>query len=203
MPEIDISKLATLDERDASLPAAPPVDARFPPAVAPQVAPSAPRAAPSSPRAAFAPPSELADAPLGVERSTRAIRIANQRERDAADAALLAPAPRLARPSPAPPSGAAPRSHAGVLFGVLAILAVAAGLFVFLRPPRPPPAHPGVTIRIVAPTPTAITIDGHAAGKTPLTLQRPRGATPITITAPGLVRQLVPDRDAVLDLAHP
>lgn len=188
MPEIDISKLATLDERDSAISAA--ADARF---------------APNEPRAAgrFAPPAELADEPLGVERSTRAIRIANQRELDAATVA--ARPPRLARPSPAPSGAAiAPRSYTGVLVGVLAILAVAAGLYVFARrAPSPPPAHAGVSIRIVAPAPTAITIDGHAAGKTPITLQRPRGARPITIAAPGFVREVTPDHDAVIDVGKP
>jgi hypothetical protein len=233
MPEIDISKLATLDERDApaanrpeprtadeliapaiapaprspDITATPPdaSDPRFSPPPPPALEPRPPRSAPSTGNA-FAPPAELGDAPLGVERSTRAIRIANQFEREIA-AAARAPSPRLARPSPAPSASgvtAPPRSHAGLLVGILAILAVAAGIFFVVRR-TPPPAtpHAGISIRIIARSPTAITIDGHAAGKTPLTLQRARGTQPLTIAAPSFVKQIIPDHDQVIDVSLP
>lgn len=213
MPEIDISKLAALDERDAPPPAShgplpssfgPPASPFAPPASPPSSGPP-PSGSVAAPR--FAPADEDdADAPLGVERSTRAIRIANAAERKAADAAARRTAPRAsARVAPAPSADASPpRSSAGILFAILAILAVATAVFFFVTHKKPPPApHAGISIRITAPEPTAVTIDGHAAGKTPITLQRARSTRPILIAGPRASTQVIPDHDQVIDISAP
>jgi hypothetical protein len=95
MPAIDISKLAALDERTSAPPRTPaaaaafalPSDAFAPPPTAAPPASSAPRASSASGTSphllsqAFKPPpeaGELGEEELVVERSTRAIRLANQ-----------------------------------------------------------------------------------------------------------------------------
>ncbi len=224
IPEIDISKLARLDERDTPTTAsgegasiagdapgafAPPEafappdafvpDAFAPPVVGPTHATAA-RGASTPGRAA----QEDDDEALGVERSTRAIRIDNQwqREKLAKQAAAAVPPPK-------------PRRRiGGVLAAVAAIVAVIAAVVVIVGYQRvPPPRHPGssvpirsvptrsVSIRITADAPTEVKIDGQRAGKTPLTLQRPSSTRPIQITAPGVTRRIVPDRDQVVDLS--
>jgi hypothetical protein len=190
LPAIDISKLSTLDERH--LPprasAAPAADAFAPPGV------HGGRAPPS----AFAPPPDGSDQPLGVERSTRAIRIENQWERERAvkqaEAALPPP------PPPRKPIG-------GILAAVALIAVVTAGVVAIVRQPvAPKPRHvpgEGVSIRIVAHDPTDVTIDGAPAGKTPLTLRRPEGAQPLLIASPHKTKQVIPDHDQVVDLSAP
>ncbi len=195
MPEIDISKLALLDERDGPAPAPREAAASVvtsdvfapPDAFAPVVGPAGARPAPD--------PAPDNDAALGVERSTRAIRIESQWQRDkrAKQAAASAPPPRP------------PRRIAGVLAAILAIVAVAAAVVVLLRYQRvPAPRHPGggVSIRITARPPVEVTVDGQRAGKTPLTLQRSRSSRPILITGPHGTRQVIPDRDQVVDLSR-
>jgi hypothetical protein len=189
MPEIDISKLALLDERDA------------PPSAAGAQSPSVVR--PAVP--AFAPPHDPGaadDDALGVERSTRAIGIENQwsREKVARQAAAAAPPPRP------------PRRIAGVVVALVAIGAVIAALVVVMRYQRlPRPEMPGVThgtgpgsavsIQITAPDPIDVTVDGVRVGKTPITLHRPPSAQPIQITSEHGTKQIVPDRDQRVDLA--
>jgi hypothetical protein len=135
------------------------------------------------------------DPALGVERSTRAIRILNQRDRAAA-----APAPRPATAPPAPR-----RPIGGVVLAIALVAAAAAGVVMIVRHPRAQPTEHGggVSIQIRARAATEVTIDGHPAGKTPLTLQRARGTRPIIIAAPGATRQIIPDRDQVVDLSAP
>ena len=214
MPEIDISNLAALDERDTPAPRV--AAAAFAPAFEPPPPP------PLAPR--FAPPTEDDDVSLGVERSTRAIRIANHLEREAAARQLgVAPAgPPIARPGPlasrasgsavarasgASTSGASispARRSAGLLIAILAIVAVAATVFVLVRhQPAPAAPHAGISIRITAAAPTAFTIDGHPAGNTPVTLQRSRGTQPIVIATPTITKQVIPDHDQVVDLSSP
>jgi hypothetical protein len=195
MPEIDISKLARLDERDAlpERPSVQPLDATF---ARPDAAFAPSAAAP--PAAAFAPPGEpLAcagddDAVLGVERSTRAIRIANEWKREA---------PRVAVTAPPPPR---PRARiGGVVLAALIIAAVGGGVFGIVRYQRAPAPQRagGVSIQIIAHPQTEVTIDGQRAGKTPLTLQRPPSRRPIQIATPRVVRQIIPDRDQVVDVS--
>jgi serine/threonine protein kinase len=74
--------------------------------------------------------------------------------------------------------------------------------------PAPPPPDPagdarGVTIRIVGPSGTAITIDGSPVGKVPIKLSRKKGTKPILIEGPGIVRQVVPDHSQTVDLSKP
>jgi len=182
LPAIDISQLAALDERDR-----------------PPGPPHAPSALPAQqfapPTAAFRPPPELIDTPIGVERSTRAIRIENQwqRERDAKQAAA-------ALPPPAPPR----RPIGGIVAAVGLIAAAAIGVFAIVRLPKeaaPARADHGVSIRIIARDPTDVAIDGHAAGKTPVTLQRPRGTQLLVITTAQQARQVIPDHDQVIDVS--
>ena len=192
MPAIDISQLAALDERD------------------PGSARRAPAPAAADPR--FAPPAELDgagdDQPLDVERSTRAIRLENEfRAAQAPRAApRSAPSPAAPRAAPPPAAAAPSRSIRGVALAIALIAAVAIGVAALVlrapgAPSRPPRSGAGVSIRIIAREPTAVTIDGHPAGNTPLTLQRPPGTAPILITAPGAARQVIPDRDQTVDLS--
>jgi len=181
LPAIDITQLALLDELGTP-PAGSRARSELP---APPLAP---------PPAAFGPPPELHDAPIGVERSTRAIRIEDQwqRERSARHAAAALPPP-----PPRPPIG-------GILAAVLLIAAVAIGVVAIVRlapHAAPPRADHGVSIRIIARDPTEVAIDGHVAGKTPVTLQRPRGTQPLVITTARNVRQIIPDHDQVIDVS--
>ncbi|MEO7731467.1 MAG: hypothetical protein ABIY55_10875 [Kofleriaceae bacterium] len=200
MPAIDISKLARLDElggsprvEDGSLPASFAPAAFAPP---PVVGPAAPRA--------FAPPHEADDQALGVERSTRAIRIDNEWQREKV-------AKQVAAATPPPPP---PRRIGGVLAAVALIAAVIAGGVVILRYQRlPPPERPGIihgtsagsaiSIKITAPEPIDVMVDGHRVGKTPITLHRPPSAQPLQITSAHATRQIVPDHDQRVDLAPP
>jgi len=193
MPVIDISKLALLDDRGAqpNAPPAPPA----PPALRPD------RFAPPG-DSAFAPPGDADDSPLGVERSTRAIRLESQwqRERDAKQAVAALPPP----PPPRRPIG-------GIVVAVALIAAVAAAVVVIVRHPRAAAPEPlggsgtGISIRIVAHEPTEVVIDGRAVGKTPLTLRRQRSTQPMIIatagTAAGTAQQIVPDHDQIVDLS--
>jgi hypothetical protein len=117
MPTIDISMIARLDE--LGVPHAPdsPIFRTSGHASAPAEATAAPMPRGPSP-AAFRPPAELTDAPLGVERSTRAIRIENQWQRE-----LTGPSPAFAGSAQA--VTAARRSGAGLLIAVVLIAAAA------------------------------------------------------------------------------
>jgi hypothetical protein len=205
LPEIDISKLVLLDERDARPPTigdgGPTSPARFAPAdaFAPPGAFAPPMVGPAPAGHASPDPDADDDAALGVERSTRAIRIENQwqHEKDARQAAARVPPPR-------------PRRRiGGLVAAIVAIAAVVAAVVVIIGYQRiPAPVHPGsevssrgVSIRITSRPPAEVTIDGQRAGKTPLTLQRPRSRVPIQITGPHGTRQIIPDRDQVVDLS--
>jgi hypothetical protein len=168
MPQIDISQLASLDDhgvdvagrpppgRSLAQPApspqafAPPQPALAPPPRAFAPAPDAFAPAPDAfapPADAFAPPPDAfgaggddADQPLGVERSTRAIRIENQwelqRAAKQAEAALPPPAPR--------------RPITGLMIAIGLIAAVAIGLIVIAMQPKAPraaPARPGLAVQ--------------------------------------------------------
>lgn len=61
----------------------------------------------------------------------------------------------------------------------------------------------GVTIRIVGKPGTPVTIDGAAAGKTPISLERSAGSRPITVTTSLGTFQVVPDRDQTVDITAP
>jgi len=196
MPTIDISQLAPLDEvlggpsgREAGS------ELESARATGPTAPPDSRNA--GAARNAFAPAGEGSLDELGVERSTRAIRITNLRERARAQAAV-GPAVAVA------PAARPRRQLGGVMVAVGLIVATAVGLAAFALHRRAPRAHgPGVEIRIVAPSPVDVMIDGHAAGRTPLTLQRPAGTQPILISAPHVVRQIVPDHDQLVELAPP
>lgn len=201
MPEIDISKLAVLDE----LGRPPPVEDRSLPASFAPAAVAPPVVGPAAP--AFAPPHEAGaseDQALGVERSTRAIRIDNQWQREKI-------AKQVAAATPPPPP---PRRIAGVLVAVAAIVAVIAAGVVVMRYQRlPPPERPGIihgtgagsaiSIQITAPEPIDVTVDGLRVGKTPVTLHRTPSTQPIQITSEHATRQIVPDHDQRVDLASP
>ena len=87
------------------------------------------------------------------------------------------------------------------LIGVVVVALVA--IVGYRRAGVPRPAGDGVSIRIVAHDPTEVTIDGHPAGKTPLTLERPRTTRPIVIAGPRGATQVVPDHDQTVDLSPP
>lgn len=150
---------------------------------------------------AFRPPPEITDAPIGVERSTRAIRIANAAQvQEHLAAQRPAPAARVPVAMVAKPRA----PIGGVVAAVGLIAAVAVAIVVIVQQPSSKPAASvtgGVSIRIVAPTPTEVKIDGHTAGKTPLTLRRPTSAQPIVIAAPGTTKEVIPDHDQVIDLS--
>ena len=161
MPQIDISQLASLDDHGVDVAGRPPPGRSLAqPAPSPQAfAPPQPALAPPprafapapdafAPRAdAFAPPPDAfgaggddADQPLGVERSTRAIRIENQwelqRAAKQAEAALPPPAPR--------------RPITGLMIAIGLIAAVAIGLIVIAMQPKAPraaPARPGLAVQ--------------------------------------------------------
>lgn len=200
MPAIDISQLARLDERDGP----PPLEHDLLPAsFAPRASPPVVRPA-APPVPAFAPPDQPGDEALGVERSTRAIRIDNQWQREKV-------AKQVAAATPPPPPR---RRIGGVIAAVAAVAVVIAAVSVVLRYQHlPAPERPGVihgtssgsaiSIRITAPEPIEVTVDGHRVGKTPVTLHRPPSAQPIQITSEHATRQIVPDRDQRVDLARP
>jgi hypothetical protein len=48
-----------------------------------------------------------------------------------------------------------------------------------------------------------VTIDGAAAGKTPISLQRSIGTRPLVIRAGPTTFQVVPDRDQTVDITAP
>jgi hypothetical protein len=198
LPAIDISKLSLLDERDLPPNESPAVRAAaFGPPELHAPAPSGARDR-FAPPSAFAPPPDGSDQPLGVERSTRAIRIESQWERERA-----AKQAEAALPPPPPPR----KPIGGILAAVALIAAVTAGVVAIVRQPvAPKPPHvpgEGVSIRIVAHDPTDVTIDGAPAGKTPLTLRRPEGAQPLLIASPHKTKQVIPDHDQVVDLSSP
>jgi hypothetical protein len=115
MPTIDISMIARLDELGVPLSQRPPFEPLDPPE---------PMAQAPNPRA-FEPPGAFgsaADAPLGVERSTRAIRIEKQ-QRD-----VPAPSAPSNVPSPTPRRS----SGAGVVVAVVLIAAVAIGILLIV-----------------------------------------------------------------------
>jgi hypothetical protein len=62
--------------------------------------------------------------------------------------------------------------------------------------------HGGISIRIVGPAGTPITIDGIKVGKLPLSLKRSASTKEILIEGPGIVRQIVPDRSQTVDLSR-
>ncbi|HEY0988683.1 MAG TPA: hypothetical protein VGD80_16570 [Kofleriaceae bacterium] len=142
MPEIDISQLASLDDHGVDIAGRPPPGAFAPPQA---FAPPADAFAPppdafAPPPDAFGPAGEDADQALGVERSTRAIRIENQwellRAAKQAEAALPPPAPR--------------RPIAGLMIAIGLIAAVAIGLVVIAMQPKAPraaPARPGLAVQ--------------------------------------------------------
>jgi hypothetical protein len=146
MPGIDISQLATLDERGVDVAGRPPSQAFAPPqarapsqALAPPQAFAPPPHAVAPQRDAFAPPpdafgpaSDDADQPLGVERSTRAIRIENEWQLQRAEKQAAA-----AEPLPAPR-----RSIGGLVIAIGLIAAVAIGLVVVAMQPKAPPSTP-------------------------------------------------------------
>jgi hypothetical protein len=118
MPGIDISQLTTLDQRDVVV-AGPPPQAFAPP---PQAF--------APPPDAFGPGGDDVDPPIGVERSTRAIRIENewQLQREAKQVAAAAPPP-------------APRRQiGGVVIAIGLIAAVAIALVVIVMQPEAPGA---------------------------------------------------------------
>lgn len=215
IPAIDISKLARLDEL-AGAPAtdraraaagglgpfAPPPDAFAPPREAHAVRTPGP---PAGAARVFEPPAEdpeSADQVLEVERSTRAIRL-EQRYRDAQAASPPAASPPSPAASPTPLAAPPQRPIRGVVLAVLLIAAVAIGVAALAahRGNSQPLRGGGVSIRIIARQPTDVFLDGQRAGKTPLTLQRPKATEPILITTAEATRQIIPDRDQVIDVS--
>lgn len=145
MPTIDISQLAPLDEAGFARRGSAPewergsIDEVVPaqrPAYAPAAYASAPAHAAAArafepPPDAFAPPSSFGTGrePLGVERSTRAIRIENELHRQLE--AELSASSRL--PSVSSTAAAGPRSSSiGLVVAVLLIVAVAIGILLIV-----------------------------------------------------------------------
>jgi len=125
MPGIDISQLASLDDGDVDVAGRPPQSFAPPPQ---SFAP---------PPDAFGPGGDDADEPLGVERSSRAIRIEQQwqMEREVKQAAAVAPPPKP------------PRQLGGLIVAIGLIAAVAIGLAVIAMQPKTPraaPSRPGL-----------------------------------------------------------
>jgi len=120
MPVIDISQLARLDELGG--PGAPPHRPApgFGPApgASPTGAVAPPTGAVAPPTAAFRPPPEVTATPISVERSTRAIRIANEWQHQA-------PAQRLT-PVAAAPTAVMARSRTPIGGVVAAVVLMAA-----------------------------------------------------------------------------
>jgi hypothetical protein len=109
---------------------------------------------------------------------------------------------------PVPVQPAKPRRGIGGLVLTVAVMAAATVAIVMIatHPRVPAPwlgGGGGVSIRVIAHEPTEVSIDGHAAGKTPLTVQRPKATQPIVIAAPHATKQVIPDHDQVVDLSPP
>lgn len=144
------------------------------------------------------------DIPLGVERSTRAIRIEARLRAQASEPPMAVSRVPTRRPPAAPAPAPPRRSLGGVVIAVVLIAAVAVAVAALvLRDHAAGAPRGGVSIRIVANPPVAVTIDGHPAGKTPLTLQRAPSTQPIVIAGPGAERDIVPDHDQTIDVSPP
>lgn len=157
---------------------------------------------------AFAPPPEAGmlseDIELGVERSTRAIKLDARLRAQASEPPIAVARTPTRRPHAAPEPPAPRRSIAGVVIAILLIAAVAVVVAALVvRGNAAGARRSGVSIRIIANQPVAVTIDGQPAGKTPLTLQRPSSTQPIAIAGPGGVQDIVPDRDQTVDVSPP
>jgi serine/threonine-protein kinase len=92
-----------------------------------------------------------------------------------------------------------------LIVALVVVAAVAGGAVYFYRYQRPDRTReidgPGVTIEIRAMPPVRITIDGKAAGTTPLTIHRRKDAKPFLIEGDGVEPlQVVPDRDQTVRL---
>lgn len=67
---------------------------------------------------------------------------------------------------------------------------------------RLPATEGTVGIEIRARPPAEIKIDGHKAGKTPLTLHVQKGTTPVQIDNGKQIKSVIPDRDQVVDFTR-
>jgi len=107
-----------------------------------------------------------------------------------------------------------PRPNRGKLWiwvaiGVVVAGVLAAGIIVQLRANKHHgsesqlPATEGmVGIEIRAKAPAMITIDGHKAGKAPLTLHVRKGTTPVEISNGRQTKSVVPDHDQLIDFTR-
>jgi serine/threonine-protein kinase len=186
MPSIGELHLASLDDPAVRVASREPSQEAVPPAARSRPVSFAPSAS-QLPSEAFAPP-----ASPGREL---VLDEAWQREKVAKDA----PAPPVKRPI-----------RIGNLIGVgvalLVMAAVVVGVVLVIKyraPAKPRIPGGGVAIQIVAPHRVEVAIDGHTEGKTPLTLELAKSTTPIVITAPGIAKQVIPDRDQTVDLSLP
>src|SRR5262249_5320991 len=122
-------------------------------------------------------------------------------------------AEKAAKRAPRPPPPRRWGRIVGAIVGV-ALVAGVAGVVVTLarKPPvaEPPPERvlPGgsgmVEISVRSVQPAEVAFDGHRAGKTPLTLELPRGTHPVVLEATlgGKTKAIsvVPDHDQVIRL---
>jgi serine/threonine protein kinase len=162
----------------------------------------------AEPLAAFAPPAEIG----GSGSISLEVDSAWAAERDARSAGRI-PAKRspqaqrfLAEHREAPTHA---RKRVGSpLFLTALLIAGAAGAYYMTSRPKPSVPSPvpadrgGVSIRLVGPPGTPITIDGKPAGKLPLSLKRSPSKRLMLIEGRGIVKQIVPDHSQTVDLSR-
>ena len=122
------------------------------------------------------------DAPLEVDPAWTADRAAKQ-------AAAAAPAVKKGK---------------GSLVVAFALL-VMVGVFIVMILQRQPSAKgaelpQGIEVTITAPRPTAVTIDGAKAGKTPLSIKLKASSRYLRIEGNGVTKEIRADRDQVVNL---
>lgn len=94
-----------------------------------------------------------------------------------------------------------------IVIGVIVAGVVAAGVVVQLHAKKPqarslPDTEGTVGIEIRANPPAAIRIDGHKAGKTPLTLHVRKSTTPVQISNGRQTKSVIPDHDQLVDFTR-
>jgi hypothetical protein len=115
----------------------------------------------------------------------------------------------IAKPAAAPIASAVPaarsrrnRGTSGLVPALVAVALAIGGVFTFLHFRGKPAAHggAGIEITITGKGGVDVEIDGHRAGKTPLTLKMAKGNQLMVISGGGVMRQITTDHDQVVDL---
>jgi hypothetical protein len=100
------------------------------------------------------------------------------------------------------------RSHTWLwlVLGVIVAAVIAVGVVVQMQAKTKPAARAvaegTVEIEIRSNVPAQIKVDGHNAGKTPMTVHMQKGTTPVQIENGKQIKSVVPDHDQVVDFTR-